>query len=486
MGKIGDLFVRLGLKSDDYKKGMADAKKETNSFSQGLGKMKAGALAVWGAIGTAVVSFARDFVKSTNKVGDAWEQTMGGIRQSWQTLKASLTNWDWKDFGSRMKDAFQGGKEGVAAADEVYEITNKMNIARAKMQNTLNELYFAMTDPSKELDERIAAGKKYLSMQKGLYDEEIALMKRQKDAAVKVWLSGTGVSASTADVEAFFSGYTGSANDAVAQQFPELRNIYENMRSDATNQPIVDAILAYQNALNRYNEENKRIIRQLNTLGAQEANERIDLNELLWQFDQDTYEAVDALKDVEIKTPPIDTSSLDRAEQELKDFTNAWSEEQAKIAQLNTMLSDSIVQATTAGMQAFADMLFGLEGADASAILGALMQPFADTAGQLGGMLLAQGIAVEAFKTSLDSLQGAPAIAAGLSLIAISAAMKSGIKALAKGGGNAGSTASYGGSSYSGGAAQNYESTLTVNVVGTISGSDIALSLDRTRKNQKR
>ena len=485
MGKIGDLFVRLGLKSDDYKKGMADAKKETNSFSQGLGKMKAGALAVWGAIGTAVVSFARDFVKSTNKIGDAWEQTMGGIRQSWQTLKASLANWDWKDFGSRMKDAFQGGKEGVAAADEVYEITNKLNIARAKMQNTLNELYFAMTDPSKTLDERIAAGKKYLSMQKSLYDEEIALMKRQKDAAIKVWLSGTGVNASATDVEAFFSGYTGSANDAVSMQFPELRNIYENMRSDATNQPVVDAILGYQNALNRYNEENKRIIRQLNTLGAQEAKETIDLDELLWEFDQNTFEAVDALKDVEIKTPPIDTSSLDRAEQELKDFTNAWSEEQAKIAQLNTMLSDSIVQATTAGMEAFTDMLFGLEGADASAILGALMQPFADTAGQLGGMLLAQGLGIEAFKKSLESLQGGVAIAAGLSLIALSAAMKSGIKALAKGGGT-GSTASYGGSSYGSTAAQNYESTLTVNVVGHISGSDIALSLDRTRKNQKR
>ena len=130
-------------------------------------------------------------------------------------------------------------------------------------------------------------------------------------------------------------------------------------------------------------------------------------------------------------------------------------------------------------------LLFGLEGADASAILGALMQPFADTATQLGGMLLAQGLGVEAFKKSLESLQGGVAIAAGLSLIALGAAMKSGIKALAKGGGT-GSTTSYGGSSYGSTAAQNYESTLTVNVVGHISGSDIALSLDRTRKNQKR
>ena len=206
MGKIGDLWVRLSLKSDDYKKGMNDAKKETTSFSSKLKNMKAGAVAVWAAIGTSVIALAKDFISSTNKIGDAWEQTMGGMKQSWQTFKGMLTNGDFKNFGKRMKDAFTGGKEGVAAADEVYEITNKLNIARAKMQTTLNDLYFAMTDPAKTLEERIAAGKKYLSMQEDLYKEEIAMMKRQKENAVRVWLSGTGVNARVADVEAIFAG----------------------------------------------------------------------------------------------------------------------------------------------------------------------------------------------------------------------------------------------------------------------------------------
>jgi hypothetical protein len=485
MGKIGDLFVRLGLKSDDYKKGMADAKKETTSFSQSLGKMKAGALAVWAAIGTAVVAVARDFVNNSNKIGDAWNQTMAGMKQSWNAFRTMLVNGDFKNFGERMKEAFQGGKAAAEAEDSIFEITNRINIARAKMQGTLNDLYFTMTDPAKEYKERIRAGKEYLRMQEELYNEEIALRERLKAAAINKWLAGSGTNRSASDVETFFSGYAGSADDAVAKMFPDLREWYEG-QGDAANQPVVDAIIGLENAIQAHRDDNTRVIKQLQSLGAQVGKETIDLNELLWNFEQDTYEAVDALKDVEIKTPPIDTSSLDRAEQELKDFTNAWSEEQQKIAALNTMLSDSIVQATTAGMEAFTDMLFGLEGADASAILGALMQPFADTATQLGGMLLAQGIAVEAFKTSLASLQGVPAIAAGLSLIAIGAAMKSGIKALAKGGGGSGSTASYGGSSYGSTAAQNYESTLTVNVVGHISGSDIALSLDRTRKNQKR
>ena len=88
MGKIGDLFVRLGLKSDDYKKGMNEAKKETQSFSQKLGNMKAGALAVWAAIGAGVMTFAKDFIGATNKMGDAWAHAMSSMKASYQSVLA--------------------------------------------------------------------------------------------------------------------------------------------------------------------------------------------------------------------------------------------------------------------------------------------------------------------------------------------------------------------------------------------------------------
>lgn len=49
MGMIADLFVKLGLKSDDFNKGLDKAKKETSSFGSAIGKiggMIAGAFAV--------------------------------------------------------------------------------------------------------------------------------------------------------------------------------------------------------------------------------------------------------------------------------------------------------------------------------------------------------------------------------------------------------------------------------------------------------
>ena len=490
MGKIGDLWVRLSLKSDDYKKGMNDAKKETTSFSSKLKNMKAGAVAVWAAIGTSVIALAKDFISSTNKIGDAWEQTMGGMKQSWQTFKGMLTNGDFKNFGKRMKDAFTGGKEGVAAADEVYEITNKLNIARAKMQSTLNDLYFAMTDPAKTLEERIAAGKKYLSMQEDLYKEEIAMMKRQKENAVRVWLSGTGVNASVADVEAFFGGYTGSADDAVSKMYPELRNIYENFRSDKTNQPVVDAILAYERALSAYTEENKRIIRQLNSLSAQEANDTAETIQMMALPLNPT-----TLKNFSEDVAAWDLDSIAREmgiedgmadiENDMDAFLDTWRSDVEQVAELNQMLEDSFVSAFGNGMQALTDMMMGLEGADASAVLSSLMQPFADTAGQLGKMLIAQGIAVSAFKESLQKLDGPVAIAAGVGLLAISSAMRSGIKALANGGG-AGSTTSYSTGSYGSSELNKYESTLTVEVTGKISGNDIVLSGKKTNDYNRR
>lgn len=479
MGKISDLWVRLGLKKEGFDKGMDDAGKKANGFGASLGKMKAGALAVWAAIGAAVTAFAKDFVGSTNRIGDAWEQTMGGIKSAWQTVKASLANWDFKNFGQNVADAFRGGKEGVAAADEVYEITNKLNIARAKMQSTLNDLYFAMSDPGKTLEERIAAGRRYLSLQQGLYNEEIAMMKRQKDAAIKTWLAGSGVSASVADVESFFSGYTGRDSDAVSQMYPELRNIYENMRSDKTNQPVVDAILAYERALSASSEDNKRIIRQLNTLTSQDiALDQVeDAHKMAVQLGQQMGNDIRLLNQEfeEIGDIELDLSDVDA---EINAFLDDWRYGVEQVAMLNGMLEDSIVQSMGNGLQAITDMMMGLEGADMKNVLAAFIAPFGDTMKQMGAMIMAEGVAMAAFKESFEN--PFPAIAAGAALMAIGSLVSSGLQKLTANPMGGGSSAYYTGGA-TGMTADSYDTELTIYVRGKLDGGDLVLSGQRTR-----
>lgn len=91
MGKW-DLFVRLGLKSDDYQKGIRNARNETQGFGASLKNIKAGALAIWGAIGAAVTKFAKDFVTHTNVIGDAWGRTMASIKAQYHSVIADLSN----------------------------------------------------------------------------------------------------------------------------------------------------------------------------------------------------------------------------------------------------------------------------------------------------------------------------------------------------------------------------------------------------------
>ena len=80
---------------------------------------------------------------------------------------------------------------------------------------------------------------------------------------------------------------------------------------------------------------------------------------------------------------------------------------------------------------------------------------------------------MSAFKNSFKD-GGVSAIAAGAALIAIGSAVSSGLQKLTANPAGGGTTASAGGSSSM--ASQNYESTLTIEVTGKISGSDILIA----------
>ena len=551
MGKIGDLWVRLGLKSNDYKKGMADAKKETSSFSSSLGKMKAGALAVWAAIGTAVLAFAKQMKDATNRMGDAWDQFVAQSTAGWRTFVQSLSSLNWDNLIGRIKESIAAAKELQSAMDASFEISNSIKLQKAAMAEELANLEILARNVSKPYEERAKAAQKYLDMVKPIYDQELALANKLLDAQQGRWLAGTGLQdneQTRKDLERFLVDYgknenlanalskmvdansktiTGSSKLAKAQlngdkqyvgeyraasqyvadyqqnagyktSLFDLAKVYETMRGDADTKPLIDAIIAAGQARAAYDAETKRMQQALNNAMAQSGGgveeEGLSFADSLAADMQKgldaVYAEIDAIdfSDIEIDMPEIDMSAFDRAEQELDQFVEKWEKEQQEIAALNNMLSNSIADSLGGSMQAFTDMLFGLENADASNILAALLQPFAQSAAQLGTMLITQGLAIDAFKKSLTSLQGGVAIAAGVALLAVSAAMKSGIQALAKGGGSSTSTSSsaYDSGSYQSQGYETYDSNITVEVVGRLSGSDILIAGSNQQKKWNR
>lgn len=188
-------------------------------------------------------------------------------------------------------------------------------------------------------------------------------------------------------------------------------------------------------------------------------------------------EAAQAVSDYAIE----EQNSLDIADDAAQTALDNLQKSQERAAELNQSLSDAITAGLSDSVQAFTDMLVGLEDADASSILSALMQPFANTARQLGEMLVAQGVAVEVFKESLTTLQGAPAIAAGAALIAMSAAISSGIKALGSSAGSS-SAMSSGGSAAGTPETSTINTEMTIYVKGKISGRDILISGEKSKK----
>lgn len=298
MGKIGDLWVRMGLKKDGYTKGLNEAKKETQGFGASLGKMKAGAVAVWAAIGTAVVAFGKQMIGATNRIGDAWNHTTVQMKAGWDVFLQSLSTWNWDNFIGRIKESAAAAKELQNALDFEFEATNSINLQKAMYSEELAQLQIDMRNQTKSYEERAAAAEKYLSIVKPIYQQEIDLRKQLMDAKISKWFAGSGIEDNESNREAFgqfiidygknqdlidaVTNYNSSkvskdvwekARDYIYQYAEETGNyavasmakVYETMRGDEATQPVVDAITAYYNALAAFKQETRRVQSSLNT-----------------------------------------------------------------------------------------------------------------------------------------------------------------------------------------------------------------------------
>lgn len=493
MGKLGDLIVRLKLQYKDYEKGLKEAEKHSKGFGAKLGKVFSGAKLGLAAIATAAVAMGQQLIQSVNKIGDEWAAMVGGMKGAWDSVLADIANFKpdtssfkafFKSTGDWMKNTFFNAKEAGKAAMEMtkafdaeFELENSLRIKRAQIQGELADLQVELMNTNLSPEARLAAAERYKALLSPLYEAEINTRKNMLDAAVKAWLAGSGVNASVAEVTDFFANYGLDAAGAAAKS-PELAKIYETRKGDKANQVIFDAITKLAEAESGLADELKRVNKSVNTIKGQLEETATIVRD---------FESLPALSNLtsgatQMTIPDIIPDDWLERNREKIDAALAEAQRLQGITdQINQQFNDAVVGSLSGATQALADCIMGIEGADASQVLAALLQPFAQTMISLGEMLLAQGTAVEVFKTSLKSLQGAPAIAAGLGLIALGSALSSGIRAL---GGASASSASAGGydsaSSSGSNGMETYEQEITVHVVGEIAGDKIVLAGQKT------
>lgn len=587
MGKISDIWVRLGLKKQEYDKGMDDAAKKAEGFGGSFKKIKATALTAWAAIGASVTAFIKDFVNHSQTMGDKWAQVTGQMKTVWSQFLTSLTNWDWEGFGQRVRDAMDATSQSISAHDAEFEVLNSIKMRKAAMAEELAQLQIIMRDTRKSYDERVKAAQDYLDKVAPLYQAEIDLRKRIYQTDTAEYLQKAGVDATADNVDLLRKFFTDIApNEKLMRQLVEyqkknLGKSYELSKSDladidkfyeqygmraaatlttiasyyqSTNDEVankvIDAIVAYDKSLAAMNEETRRIQTVKNTALAQmqqpdiqvemppvdaeveqvadeiekeinaqieeaiagvetetfEADINVDVNPAVtgaeFSFAEfelpsiDTTDLATGMREVELIissyqqlldsvnadsfNPTVDTTALEAAMAKAQAVYAEYQKQMDFTREMTYMLQDSIVASMSNGLQALMDVAAGIEGADMKSALAAFIAPFGDTMKQMGAMIMAEGLAMEAFKKSFVNPYAA--VAAGAALMAIGSAVSAGLQRLTANPAGGGTAASYGGSgSYGLTELTNYESTITVEVVGRLTGSDILIAGKKTQ-----
>lgn len=181
MSKIGDLFVRLGIKKDEFSRGIDDAKRETQGFGDSLKKMATSAKAAWLAVGAAVIKFASDAISMTQKWGDRWGVEMAGMKAAYGTLVRQLSSGEGFDnLFANIRESVRLAKEAAASLDELFERRISYSYEEAETRKEIARLQLIMRDSSKSDQERKDAAQKIIDKTK-----ELAVLKKdiaQQDA----------------------------------------------------------------------------------------------------------------------------------------------------------------------------------------------------------------------------------------------------------------------------------------------------------------
>ena len=513
--KIGDLWVKLGLKKEEFDKGMKEAGNEVSGSGGLLGKikgLKAGALAAWAAIGAAAVAMADKFAHTSQRLGDQWDQTVAGMKGAWSTFISAINSTDFSGLGKRIADSFREARQLASLKDAEFEVTNSIELQKSAMKDELAILRVRMQNQKLSQKEREEAAQEYLSKVKKIYDQEAQYRKQYSIQAQNTYLTSAGIKETGRNREALQTFLTGVAPNAelmrALQDYNKNNNHFANesqrtllqglkeqtgvnlatlgkianyyqSTNDEQAKALVDAIVAERAAAGAFNEETRKV----QTLANNAVTTGGGSNTGLSAFENAIIRAKERMDDV------LD-DTMDDLDDELKDLNKsikfdpieivppdmkAWDEFYADFRhkmELTQDLVNGFREAAISGfsdaIQELADQFTGLKDINAGSIVQALLTPLADMAIKAGEIIMAEGIA-------------------GAALVAAGAAAKAGLSALARSGGAATATTSYGSAGSSSAAqTQTIQTEMTVYVTGRLSGSDILLSGQKTQNNWNR
>lgn len=493
MGKIGDLWVKLKLKSDEYKKGLDDAKGKTRKFSDVLKSMSTMAAGIWAAIGAAATKMALDFVKSSQTIGDQWDILMTQFSTRWQQVRAlvnrGIAEGGVKGFFKALYsdmiddtndiDAMDVGKAMSMAQDAMTEIEYAFRINMAQTKPKLHELYLKMMNSALSATDREAAATDYRKQVENIYKPRVAGLKDIMDKTVQQYLVIAGMDKNkySTDKTIELIKMMGTQPEKVEAQYNDFFKGYQSV-GDKISGNLVNTMEAYYNATNEMNDMLKRADRTAQSMeksglddlikklgGAKdgmadfraqvaEEAEAIAADDAfqkaadpLLEFENTHSEVLDRLNQKQQVFADLVQDSYVQAaraayeyaqqEQESMDLANEAAETAMEGLQrledmsvdIGDYLGNAFAASVSDSFQTLTDALTGVSDFDAGTLVTALLEPFANMAKQLGEFMMSTGTAILIAK-KFAFTNPAAMIAAGAALTVLGAALSSGIQAI--------------------------------------------------------
>ena len=513
MSKIGDVIVKMLLKSDDYEKGLARSKKSTQSFAQTITKGFTAAIGKVAALVGAIVGIAKalDSISKANQAfGDKWASFTSGLKGAWDEFTRAVASFDFSHLFSRLREASDAARDLYAAMDGMGEIMTSYNIASAEQAKHLAQLRVEMNNQNLSIDERIEKAQEYLRITKQLESMPLRGLSRVSDATLQKvmtqmgydfagkteeqikaakkyyidffkWLGteqgeywnnqGNEIAGLVMDLGTYKGAqYIKKAKREGVEGYARLAVAYNKSVSDKDREALEKAIVEYLRADAAFDESTRRVQVLLNSLEYQRNKKEENVVTKVTNADEEVRKRV---ADMRANFQPLE---------KLPEIVGVVS------TQMPDIISDEWLRRQQEQMEKaqkfFEEMKETGEDIDGGAVIKALLSPLADACISAGLLIISTGEAVEALRETLLAglaTGGYAAIVAGAALIAVGAAAKIGLAAIGSGqskGSVASSSAAA--SASSGSTTQMIKSELTINVRGTIKGSDIVISGQRT------
>lgn len=542
MGKIGDLWVRLGMKKDEFDRGLNEAENSVKDSGKRMNDvfntLKGIGVAAYAAIAAGAVKAFKDVMDSSQKLGDYWNNNIvAGMKGAWSTFISSLASFDWQGFGKRIGQSIKAARDLASAQDNDFEVNNSVRLRLMAFQAERLQLEEAARNPNLSNEERQAAIDKLQTTLDNIYADQKTQAQRVLDKAVDLFDIRSGIRLDNDQLAAaiaklgsgdlydaiseigthlettanpngsFSSAYMGmygggsttsrvknvlsddaarliaDATKELGFDFEEFVIAYKEKNGDNSIKELVKAYEDFYEATNASAEEMRRFKNLSNTLTHQGGNGASGEPAFVRpEWGENIPAATAHLQKMAEVLNEVGMAEREILKPEGWDDYVAFLQNMEDITQQAAIaISDAIVDGIGESIQYLTDALFGLEELNGAQLFGALLSPLADACVQIGKSIMAEGIAAKAFQNSLASPEAA--IAAGAALIAVGSAAKSAISSAI--GSVTGAYPQTGADSTST-ASTPYSGELTINVSGIVQGDNIVITGQRAINNWDR